>query len=122
MVTIQKYGNTTAATIPLCLWDYENKLKTGDRLLLAAFGGGFTWGGIYMTWAYDGGLQASRSLRIASRRTTSSKHKKVPVLQRLLISSIRLGSQASAIELLLRRCDDRLLEGRRFDACQASTH
>src|SRR6516165_4218748 len=55
MVTIQKYGNTTAATIPLCLWDYENKLKTGDRLLLAAFGGGFTWGGIYMTWAYDGG-------------------------------------------------------------------
>ena len=53
MVTIQKYGNTTAATIPLCLWDYERKLKAGDRLLLAAFGGGFTWGGIYMTWAYD---------------------------------------------------------------------
>jgi 3-oxoacyl-[acyl-carrier-protein] synthase-3 len=53
MVTIDKYGNTTAATIPLCLWEYENKLKAGDRLLLAAFGGGFTWGGIYMTWAYD---------------------------------------------------------------------
>jgi len=53
MVTIHKYGNTTAATIPLCLWDYENKLKAGDRLLLAAFGGGFTWGGIYMTWAYN---------------------------------------------------------------------
>jgi 3-oxoacyl-[acyl-carrier-protein] synthase III len=53
MVTINKFGNTTAATIPLCLWDYENKLKRGDRLLLAAFGGGFTWGGIYMTWAYD---------------------------------------------------------------------
>jgi 3-oxoacyl-[acyl-carrier-protein] synthase-3 len=53
MVTINKYGNTTAATIPLCLWDYESKLKAGDRLLLAAFGGGFTWGGIYMTWAYD---------------------------------------------------------------------
>jgi 3-oxoacyl-[acyl-carrier-protein] synthase III len=53
MVTINKFGNTTAATIPLCLWDYEAKLKRGDRLLLAAFGGGFTWGGIYMTWAYD---------------------------------------------------------------------
>jgi 3-oxoacyl-[acyl-carrier-protein] synthase-3 len=56
MVTIHKYGNTTAGTIPLCLWDYESKLKAGDRLLLAAFGGGFTWGGIYLTWAYDGRL------------------------------------------------------------------
>jgi 3-oxoacyl-[acyl-carrier-protein] synthase-3 len=54
MMTIQKYGNTTAATIPLCLWDYENQLKTGDRLILAAFGGGFTWGAAYVTWAYDG--------------------------------------------------------------------
>ncbi len=53
MVTIHKYGNTTAATIPLCLWEYEGKLKAGDRLLLAAFGGGFTWGGVYLTWAYD---------------------------------------------------------------------
>ena len=53
MVTIHKYGNTTAATIPLCLWDYEPKLKAGDRMLLAAFGGGFTWGGAYLTWAYD---------------------------------------------------------------------
>ena len=53
MVTIHKYGNTTNATIPLCLWDYESKLKAGDRLLLAAFGGGFTWGGVYLTWAYD---------------------------------------------------------------------
>ncbi len=53
MVTIHKYGNTTAATIPLCLWDYEKKLKAGDRLILAAFGGGFTWGGVYLTWAYD---------------------------------------------------------------------
>jgi 3-oxoacyl-[acyl-carrier-protein] synthase-3 len=52
MVTIHKYGNTTAATIPLCLWEYEQKLKAGDRLLLAAFGGGFTWAGIYLTWAY----------------------------------------------------------------------
>jgi 3-oxoacyl-[acyl-carrier-protein] synthase III len=54
MVTIQKYGNTTNATIPLCLWDYEPKLKRGDRLVLAAFGGGFTWAGIYVQWAYDG--------------------------------------------------------------------
>ncbi len=54
MVTIQKYGNTTAATIPLCLWDYEARLKPGDKLILAAFGGGFTWGAAYMTWAYDG--------------------------------------------------------------------
>ena len=53
MVTIHKYGNTTAATIPLCLWDYERKLKAGDRLILAAFGGGFTWGGVYLTWAYS---------------------------------------------------------------------
>ncbi len=54
MVTIHKYGNTTNATIPLCLWDYEPKLKRGDKMLLAAFGGGFTWAGIYAQWAYDG--------------------------------------------------------------------
>ena len=54
MVTIHKYGNTTNATIPLCLWDYEPKLKRGDRMLLAAFGGGFTWAGVYVHWAYDG--------------------------------------------------------------------
>ncbi len=54
MVTIHKYGNTTNATIPLCLWDYEKKLKSGHRLLLAAFGGGFTWAGVYATWGYEG--------------------------------------------------------------------
>lgn len=54
MVTIQKFGNTTNATIPLCLWDYEPKLKRGDRMVLAAFGGGFTWAGIYVHWGYDG--------------------------------------------------------------------
>jgi 3-oxoacyl-[acyl-carrier-protein] synthase-3 len=54
MVTINKFGNTTAATIPLCLWDYEPRLKEGDRMLFAAFGGGFTWAGAYVTWAYDG--------------------------------------------------------------------
>jgi 3-oxoacyl-[acyl-carrier-protein] synthase-3 len=52
MMVIHKYGNTTAATIPLCLWDYEARLKPGDRLVLAAFGGGFTWAGAYLTWAY----------------------------------------------------------------------
>jgi 3-oxoacyl-[acyl-carrier-protein] synthase-3 len=53
MMVIHKYGNTTSATIPLCLWDYETKLKTGDRLIMAAFGGGFTWAGAYVTWAYE---------------------------------------------------------------------
>ncbi len=53
MINIQNYGNTTAATIPLCLWEYESKLKKGDILILAAFGGGFTWGSIYLKWAYD---------------------------------------------------------------------
>ena len=53
MINIQKYGNTTAATIPLCLWDYEKQLKKGDNLILAAFGAGFTWGSIFLKWAYD---------------------------------------------------------------------
>jgi len=53
MINIQNYGNTTTATIPLVLWEYEKKLKKGDILILAAFGGGFTWGSIYLKWAYD---------------------------------------------------------------------
>ncbi|MEJ7625330.1 MAG: beta-ketoacyl-ACP synthase III [Ferruginibacter sp.] len=53
MINIQKYGNTTAATLPLCLWDWEKKLKKGDNLILAAFGGGFTWGATWVKWAYD---------------------------------------------------------------------
>lgn len=53
MVNIERYGNTTAATIPLCLWDYEKKLKKGDNLILTAFGAGFTYGSIYLKWAYD---------------------------------------------------------------------
>ena len=52
MVNIHKYGNTTSGTIPLCLWEWENQLKKGDNLILAAFGGGFTWGSIYLKWAY----------------------------------------------------------------------
>jgi len=53
MINIHRYGNTTNATIPLCLWDWESQLKKGDTLILAAFGGGFTWGSIYLKWAYD---------------------------------------------------------------------
>ena len=52
MINIQKYGNTTAGTLPLCLWDWEKKLKKGDKVILSAFGGGFTWGAIYLKWAY----------------------------------------------------------------------
>ncbi|RLD56077.1 MAG: 3-oxoacyl-ACP synthase [Bacteroidetes bacterium] len=54
MINIEKYGNTTAATIPLCLWEWESQLKKGDNIILSAFGGGFTWGSIYLKWAYDG--------------------------------------------------------------------
>lgn len=53
MINIQRYGNTTNGTIPLCLDEWENKLKKGDNIILAAFGGGFTWGAIYLKWAYD---------------------------------------------------------------------
>ncbi len=53
-INIEKYGNTTAATIPICLWEWEKKLKEGDNLILTAFGGGFTWGAIYIKWAYNG--------------------------------------------------------------------
>ncbi|NEN24549.1 ketoacyl-ACP synthase III [Cryomorpha ignava] len=53
MINIHKFGNTTNGTIPLCLWEWENKLKKGDNIILAAFGGGFTWGSIYLKWAYD---------------------------------------------------------------------
>lgn len=53
MINIQRYGNTTAATIPLCLWEWEEKLKKGDNIILASFGGGFTWGAIWVKWAYN---------------------------------------------------------------------
>jgi 3-oxoacyl-[acyl-carrier-protein] synthase-3 len=54
MMNIEKYGNTTAGTLPLLLWDYEKQLKPGDNLILSAFGGGFTWGSMYIKWSYDG--------------------------------------------------------------------
>lgn len=53
MLNIHKYGNTTSATLPLCLFDYEKQLKKGDNLIFASFGGGFTWGAVYVKWAYD---------------------------------------------------------------------
>ena len=53
MVNIQKYGNTSAGTIPLCLWEWERELKKGDNLILAAFGAGFSWGAVYLKWGYD---------------------------------------------------------------------
>lgn len=54
MINIQRYGNTTSATLPLCLWEWENQLRKGDNIILAAFGAGFTWGSLYLKWAYDG--------------------------------------------------------------------
>lgn len=54
MLNIHRYGNTTSGTIPLCLWDYESQLRKGDNLILASFGGGFTWGSVYLSWGYDG--------------------------------------------------------------------
>lgn len=59
MINIQRYGNTTAGTIPLCLWDWEPRLKKGDNIVLSAFGGGFTWGAVLLKWAYDGDKYAS---------------------------------------------------------------
>lgn len=53
MINIERYGNTTAATLPLCIWEYESKLKKGDNLIISTFGAGFTWGAIYLKWAYD---------------------------------------------------------------------
>jgi 3-oxoacyl-[acyl-carrier-protein] synthase-3 len=53
MMNIEKYGNTTSATLPLLLNDYESQLKKGDNLIFAAFGGGFNWGSIYLKWAYN---------------------------------------------------------------------
>jgi 3-oxoacyl-[acyl-carrier-protein] synthase-3 len=54
MVNIERYGNTSAGTLPLCVWDFEDKLKKGDKLIFTAFGAGFAWGAIYVKWGYDG--------------------------------------------------------------------
>ena len=57
MINIEHYGNTSAGTLPLCLWDFEDKLKKGDNLIFTAFGAGFTWGAVYVKWGYDGKKQ-----------------------------------------------------------------
>ena len=57
MVNIQRYGNTSAGTLPLCLWDYEKHLKKGDNLIFTAFGAGFTYGAVYVKWGYDGSMK-----------------------------------------------------------------
>ncbi|MBS1781817.1 MAG: ketoacyl-ACP synthase III [Bacteroidetes bacterium] len=57
MINIERFGNTTNGTLPLCLWEWESKLRKGDNIVLAAFGGGFTWGATYIRWAYDGNNQ-----------------------------------------------------------------
>ena len=54
MINIQRYGNTSAGTLPLCLWDYEKQRKKGDNIIFTAFGAGFTWGASYVKWGYDG--------------------------------------------------------------------
>lgn len=54
LINIDRYGNTSAATLPLCIWDYESKLKKGDNMIFTAFGAGFTWGAVYVKWGYDG--------------------------------------------------------------------
>ncbi len=69
MVTIHKYGNTTNATIPLCLWDYEPQAEGRRPLMLAAFGGGFTWAGVYVQWAYDGAKAPKLNGKATERQT-----------------------------------------------------
>jgi 3-oxoacyl-[acyl-carrier-protein] synthase-3 len=63
MINIHRYGNTTSATLPLCLWEWENQLKKGDNIILAAFGAGFTWGSVYIKWAYDGNQEKDLSVQ-----------------------------------------------------------
>jgi len=58
MINIERYGNTTSATIPLCLWEWESKLRKGDNIIIATFGAGFTWGASLVKWAYDGSEKA----------------------------------------------------------------
>lgn len=68
MINIQKYGNTTSATIPLCLWEWEPRLRKGDNIIIATFGAGFTWGAAYVKWAYDGDKVKQYRLDIKAKR------------------------------------------------------
>ena len=99
MVTIHKYGNTTNATIPLCLWDYEEKLKAGDRMLLAAFGGGFTWAGVYVTWAYDGASAPKLNGKEAPSNATIKRRKARSCNDGAIIGD----GEVSAVQVQLRR-------------------
>ncbi len=71
MLNISRYGNTTAATIPLCLHDWERELRKGDNLIVAAFGGGYTWGATYLRWAYDGSAVAAGESPLQSAPTAT---------------------------------------------------
>ena len=53
LINIENFGNTSAASVPLCLWDFESRLRKGDNIILAAFGAGFSWGSVYLKWGYD---------------------------------------------------------------------
>lgn len=72
MLNIERYGNTTAATIPLCLSDWEHELRKGDNLVLTAFGGGFTWGATLLKWAYDGSAVAGKAQAVTSENGQAS--------------------------------------------------
>ena len=61
MINIERYGNTSAGTLPLCIWDFEDKLKKGDNLIFTAFGAGFAWGAVYVKWGYDGKINNATS-------------------------------------------------------------
>ncbi|MDD2513031.1 MAG: 3-oxoacyl-[acyl-carrier-protein] synthase III C-terminal domain-containing protein, partial [Proteiniphilum sp.] len=60
MVNIERYGNTSAGTIPLCLWEWESRLRKGDNVILTTFGAGFSWGSVYLKWGYDGNKSAEK--------------------------------------------------------------
>lgn len=69
MVNIERYGNTSAATLPLCIWDFESKLKKGDKLIFTAFGAGFAWGAVYVKWGYDSDTSSSAKSRQSPQKT-----------------------------------------------------
>ena len=82
IINIERYGNTTNGTLPLCLWEWEDKFKKGDNLILAAFGGGFTWGSVYLKWAYwcaDMQMRGSADVRIGLKMTGASIFKSTPL-------------------------------------------
>lgn len=69
MVNIERYGNTSAATLPLCIWDFESKLKKGDKLIFTAFGAGFAWGAVYVKWGYDSDTSSSAKSGQSPKKT-----------------------------------------------------